>query len=372
MNDLISTLNDRKLSEKEGQISNDMFDQFSFFKKYKREIMYQTGVALLLFLSFSYNQDETVELSFTTLFASHKLAFFCNYLASASVINYVFLPKLYYRKKIGLFFISVASLITMVILIDELILEQIYFPDTRGASFPGILFTLLETLPIMIIMVSFKFAWDFIRKQKELDSLKNLVRESEIQHLKSQINPHFLFNNLNNLYSFALRNSPKTPEIILELATVLRYMLYDSKEDAVTLTREVKHLNHYMSLFQMQIENRGLVTLREEIESEDFMIPPLVLVVFVENAFKHSSGTQIANIKIDVTLNVEENGHLHFSCKNNYMPDYDLSKTSSGIGLDNVKKRLNLLYPKNHQLTIKDDGEDFEVGLSVNLRKKGE
>src|SRR5690606_25564746 len=114
--------------------------------------------------------------------------------------------------------------------VDEYFLERVYFPEIRGTYFPGVAFTIIETLPLILIFVLFKLAWDFNRKQRELDRLKSLVQESEIKFLKSQVNPHFLFNNLNNLYAKALKQSPKTPEIILELSSVLRFMLYDSKE----------------------------------------------------------------------------------------------------------------------------------------------
>src|SRR5690606_22740068 len=123
---------------------------------------------------------------------------------------------LYYKKKPFFFAASVLALLVIVVLLDEYFLEQIYFPDTRGSHFPGVSFTIIETLPIILIFVLFKFVWDFYRKQREMDELKSLVQESEIQFLKSQVNPHFLFNNLNNLYAKALKNSPKTPTIILE------------------------------------------------------------------------------------------------------------------------------------------------------------
>ncbi|MEM8890390.1 MAG: histidine kinase [Bacteroidota bacterium] len=335
-------------------------------RPYYKEIAYQTAIVLVLFIFFSYNQEESERVSLQSLVAGYKFAFFGNYLIASMIINYVLLPIFYYKKRQVLFFISVVALITLVILVDEYILEQIYFPDTRGTYFPGLVFTLLETLPLIIIMLAFKLAWDFNKKQRELEQLKSLVKESELQYLKNQINPHFLFNNLNNLYAYAIQNSPKTPSIILELSSVLRYMLYDCKEDYVPLEKEVAHLRNYTALNELHIAQRGEVKFKEEIASGEFSISPLVLVVFIENAFKHSLASQSKDIFIDIGVKVAENGLLSFSCTNSFLPDYG-SVEHSGIGLENVKKRLALLYPNLHHLDISVNNHVYQVQLTMQL-----
>ena len=131
-----------------------------------------------------------------------------------------------------------------------------FFPESRGAIFPGYFLTLFEFLPLIAILVGAKFAWDAHIKQREVDTLKTEVKASELQILKSQINPHFLFNNLNNLYSSAIIESatPKTASIILELSAVLRYMLYDCEEDYVLLNKEIEQLQSFIALNELQIE----------------------------------------------------------------------------------------------------------------------
>lgn len=124
------------------------------------------------------------------------------------------------------------------------------------------------------MIVAFKLAWDASVKQREVNELKDLIKESELQFLKSQINPHFLFNNLNNLYSYALDNSPKTPSIILELSSVLRYMLYDCKENFVPLAKEIKHLKNFTALNELQIEDRGSVRFETENLGGNYTIAP--------------------------------------------------------------------------------------------------
>ncbi|MEO9511004.1 MAG: sensor histidine kinase [Flavobacteriaceae bacterium] len=333
----------------------------ALIKKNYGEIVFQLIVAVVLFFFYSYNLDNSF-----TLFP-YKILFFLNYAFAALLINYVLLPKMYSQKKFLLFFGSVLLLIFIVILIDELVLEQIYFPDTRGKYFPGIWFTLIETLPIIIFFVGFKFAWDFNKKQGEIEKLKTLVQESELQFLKSQINPHFLFNNLNNLYAHAMEYSTKTPSIILELSSVLRYMLYDCKEQFVPLEKEIVHLKNYTALNELQIEHRGEIGFETGKIPSGYTIAPLILTVFIENAFKHSTASQSEDISIEIIINTTQEGFLTFICKNSFLPVTNTEKLSKGIGLINVKKRLSLLYPDAHELETLKGNNFFKVTLTIQL-----
>ena len=217
-----------------------------------REVIFQIILHLMVFVFYSFDRNEP-------LFEVQKVVYFLHYTFAAFIINYILLPRFLYQKKHWQFSVTVLLVIVAVILIEELVLEPIYFPK-RAHSFPGLLFTLAQILPVITILTGFKFAWDAIGKQREVDQLKDAVKESELQFLKSQINPHFLFNNLNNLYSYAIENSPKTPEIILELSGVLRYMLYECKEKYVSFEKEVTQLKNFINLNEMQIEERGNVS----------------------------------------------------------------------------------------------------------------
>ncbi|WP_231373932.1 sensor histidine kinase [Aureivirga marina] len=292
-----------------------------------------------------------------------------NYAVIAYITNYFLLPKYFYHKKYIHFFVGATILFIFSALMEEGVLEVIYFPDTRGKYFHGILYNIIEIVPILAIFVGAKFAYDSIEKQKQLEELQSLVKESELQYLKSQINPHFLFNNLNNLYAYAIENSPKTPTIILELSSVLRYMLYDCREDYVSLTKEIDHLKNFTELSKLQIENRGNITFDIDIENSDFKIAPLILNVFIENAFKHSTASQSENISIEISLFVNTEGKLHFSCKNSFLATSNTEAISGGIGLENVKKRLNLLYPNQHKLKIDSASDFYKVDLELELTK---
>ncbi len=371
VNDTFYPLNDTSVTGDGRETACTKRLRFSFqgLPPYVQETIYQTVIILVLLVFFCFELDEELHQSLSTLFQPAKLAFFANYLTAAMAINYVLLPCFYYRKRMFLFGLSLAAVLGMVILVDEYVLEQVFFPDTRGTHFPGVMFTLVETLPTIVIIVAFKLAWDSNRKQRALERLKSLVKESEIQFLKSQINPHFLFNNLNNLYAYAIENSPKTPTIILELSAVLRYMLYDCRTDLVPLVREIQHLENYVALNRLQLGDRGQVRFSKDIAGLGYSIPPLILIVFVENAFKHSTGSQVNAVVIDIGVVVSEDGLLTFSCSNNYSPDYESGGLAKGIGLENARKRLALQYPGQHELETHDNGHLFLAKLTMKLKK---
>ncbi len=331
-------------------------------KKYGKEILFQFVLHTVIFLFFSFDRNHP-QITF------QQVAFFSNYVVAALVINYVLLPRYFYRGRYLIFFLFIVAIIILLMVMEEMVLEKIYFPDSRGKRFPGVIFTLLDVMPIMIILVGFKFAWDASMKQYEVNALKALVKESELQFLKLQINPHFLFNNLNNLYAYAIEKSPKTPTIILELSAVLRYMLYDCKENYVPLAKEVAHLKNFTTLSELQIENRGVVTFESKVENDKYEIPPLLLTVFVENAFKHSTASQSEDIEVNIKIAVDDAGKLMFTCKNTFQPNANTKDLPTGIGLENVKKRLELLYPDGYQLRVNNNNSLFSVSLEMQLRE---
>lgn len=332
-------------------------------KRASKELIFQIILHVLVLLFYSIERDQTS-------IPTYKFAFFINYAFAAFVINYILLPRFYYRKETVKFFVFVVLIIIAVILVEEFVLEKIFFSGNRANSFGGLLLTMAQVLPTITMLSGFKFAWDALGKQKEVDELKVAVKESELQFLKTQINPHFLFNNLNNLYSYAIEQSPKTPEIILELSSLLRYMLYECKEDYVPLTKEVAQLENFMSLSEMQIEERGSVNFSTQNIKSGYQIAPLILIVFIENAFKHSTASQADNISIDVNLKLLESGKLDFVCKNSFLAQSNTDSLSHGIGLENVKKRLELMYPEAHQLNIQSNDNIYKVQLTLDLNKK--
>lgn len=334
-----------------------------FFKKINKEFLFQFILIFILGIVFAVERHKvTSDLPISL----PKLSFFLAYAFAALIIGYILLPKFFYKKEYWRFFIGVLVVLLAVIGFEELVIEQIFYPNSRGQSFPGFIHTLIEILPTILILVGFKFGWDAQKKQSELERLNTMVAESRMQFLKSQINPHFLFNNLNNLYAYALENSPKTPKIILELSALLRYMLYDCQADYVPLTKEIKCLNDFINLQELQIENRGNIEFNILGKAENQLVAPLILIVFIENCFKHSMASLSDGIQIKIDLSIDQQ-QLKLRCSNTFSPNGNTQNLAKGIGLENVQSRLNLLYPAAHTLAVKRTNNWYEVNLTMNL-----
>ena len=331
------------------------------FTDRKQFWIFQILLHVIVFIFYAVERNQTgIE--------GYKYAFFANYAIAAALINFIALPSFYKNKNIIRLIIAACIFIIAAVIIEEMILEHIFFEGRRADSIQA-LWAFISIVPVVAILTGFKFGWDAYIKQKELERLESLVRESEMQFLKSQINPHFLFNNLNNIYSYALEGSEKTPGIILELSNLLRYMLYDCKDPFVSLAKEIEHLKSFISLSQLQIENRGNVKLNIQSADYSYQIAPLILIVFIENAFKHSQSGKSDNIEIEVDLSCSEKGILNFSCRNNYDAITNTKNLSQGIGLNNVKKRLEHRYGQLHTLDIKTTDKTYEVNLNIDLSK---
>lgn len=328
-------------------------------KKANREYLYLgIFIALLIFLDIFDRNEPGLQW--------HKIAYKLNYIGAALFVNYYLLPRYFYSKKYGAFTIGFLIILIAVVVVDEYFVEWLFYRNSP--RYENVLFfiTLIKSLPTILLIIGFKFAWDSIQKQQKIDSLKRMVAESELQFLNSQINPHFLFNNLNNLYAYALDNSPKTPEIILQLSSILRFMLYDCRDKTVLLSKELDNLNDYVQLSELQLEEKGGVTFNIEGNPGELRIAPLILIVFVENAFKHAPASQLSNVKITISIKIIDNT-LKFVCENNYSDETNTNNLSKGIGLKNVKERLDLSYADKHKLNIESNKNWYKVFLEIDL-----
>lgn len=327
-----------------------------------KEVAYQIVVHILLFMTIAVTKrDPDIHVG--------EVLIFINYAIAAFLISFIIVPKFYKDRSVVILVISTIVVVIASILVEELFLERIFFPENRGKTL-NVLFTILQIFPKIMMLVGFKLGWDTLVMRNEMEKLKDLARQSELQFLQSQINPHFLFNNLNNLYSYAIEGSSRTPEIILELSGLLRYMLYECKDELVLLSKDIEHLGNFINLNELQIEDRGKVTYTHTGNHNDFMIAPLVLVVFVENAFKHCVSSQSENIEISVDVNVDDDGILIFECKNTYAEKSNTDNLAHGIGLENVRKRLELIYGSNYNLECNASNGIYHVKLTVNLDKR--
>ncbi|WP_166920503.1 sensor histidine kinase [Flavobacterium poyangense] len=214
------------------------------------------------------------------------------------------------------------------------------------------------TYPILILgFISFN------RKQQRLLKLEEEKKSMELKFLKNQLNPHFLFNTLNNLYVLTLKKDDKAPEVIAKLSEILDFVLYRCNEDYVSINKEITLIENYITLEKLRYnENRLNISFIKDI-SENNTISPLILLTFIENAFKHGVVNETEKAKIQLTLESRKN-QIVFSIENT-KPQNELTPVSdkSQIGLVNVQKQLDLLYPKKHQLKIEESQTDFKVVL---------
>ncbi|MEO1486228.1 MAG: histidine kinase [Bacteroidota bacterium] len=201
--------------------------------------------------------------------------------------------------------------------------------------------------------------------QKETVEKEKLQKEIELNYLKEQVNPHFLFNSLNSIYSLSRQQSPETPTVVMQLSELMRYQLESAKKDTVLLREELEFIENYLFLEEKRLSERCTIEFSIEGEISENTIAPMLLIPFVENAVKH--GAQITNetSSIDIAAMVKKN-RLHFSVLNS-KPKMEGETNRKGTGLENVKRRLKLLYPKTHVLQIEDLQKTFQVNLEIDL-----
>jgi len=247
------------------------------------------------------------------------------------------------------------------IFIPEYVNKEPFFEFDYIFSF----FNIYAVVGIVTSIRLFKF---WLRNQTATQNLKEEKLEAELKFLKSQIHPHFLFNTLNNLYALTLDKSDQAPEVVMKLSNLLDYMLYEANDPKVSLDKEIHLIRNFLDLESIRYGEGLDINFDLKGSSSGYYIAPMLLLPFIENSFKHglSKQTTKAWIQIDMIL---ERGLLHFNVKNSQGKIKDNKKESytEGIGLSNVKRRLDLIYEKNYSLKIKDEAEQFEIDLYINL-----
>lgn len=205
-----------------------------------------------------------------------------------------------------------------------------------------------------------------IMKQRQASLLAD-QREAKLQFLRAQMNPHFLFNTLNNIYSLAVVKSDKTAPLVLRLSDLLQYVIYDAQKSRTPLAKEISILEEYICLFQLQHEEPVHIDFDYQLPRETIMIEPLLLVPIVENCFKHGDFAENSAAYVSLSLTLE--GHtLNFKAVNTYNPQQRQKDRTGGVGLENIKRRLQLQYPDRHRLHIETDNRIFSLELSLELQ----
>ena len=296
------------------------------------------------------------------------LFFYLNY--------YMLIPKLYFRKKyLGFALLVVLSYIIIAVLPSVLIMrhgfsiapsvpllhENFLRPHNMIPSpffhnpFRQFFFQFLIVL-IFSLMLKINNRLKLAEKQKVT---------AELSYLKAQINPHFLFNTLNSIYSLAIEKSDYTATAVVKLSGMMRYVISEASNKYVPLEKEISYLSDYIELQKIRLDDTIKLDYSVLGDTTEKVIAPLVLISFIENAFKYGVNAE-ENSDIRIHINISK-AYLHLRVLNNKVHVYQNGVKKSGVGIENTKHRLQLLYPGNHKLTIKDTKDDFSVLLSLYL-----
>lgn len=289
--------------------------------------------------------------------------------------NYFYLvPAYLLRKNVLIYFL--VSLIILVI--SVLLLNHFYEPKFPENNFIGRLPPRdFGYMPIYrsFISLGIPFVISAILRMyvewKQNENLRLSVEKenikSELQFLKAQLNPHFLFNTLNTIYALSVKNSPDTSGAIVDLSELMRYMLYEADKDLVPLNKEIDYIKSYIQLQLLRLSDSENVSIKITGEDRGRAVPPLLFISFIENAFKYGTdykGKTFVKINLDIT---DESIFLNVK---NKIGVYREPTNNSGIGLENIRNQLELIYPDLHQLEVNNNGESYEVSLTIYQKKQ--
>lgn len=283
---------------------------------------------------------------------------------------YYLIPKYFrkghYLKMAGYFFLSIIVCLfgyrSMIAPVTHLMYGEI--PDFNVYSLKRFLYSLTEILPAIGLASTIKLLKGSVASRRKEMALQKEKMDSELSFLKAQTDPHFLFNTLNNLYGLARKNDENTAPSIMKLSNIMRFILHECSSSRIPVEKEIKVIEDYMELEKLRYDDRLKVCFNKAIEKPNQQIAPLILLPFVENAFKHGAGESRFDILINIDLMVAEE-ILTFRIENNYDPEEAVE--TEGIGLKNVKRQLDLIYGKKYSLNIQPGEDTFLVDLSIKM-----
>ncbi|MCX6233588.1 MAG: histidine kinase [Bacteroidetes bacterium] len=346
-------------------------------KKIFRRIVTSRWVQHLAFWGFSFlvllnyfrlsSQAEPIDYLYT--------AFFHISLIIGVYINLrLLIPVFLKRKKIILFAVFFAINLLVVsqlnIFIFDYLIDKL-FPGYYFISyydFTDILQFHIVYLVLSSLLKLSKEWFELLESQTRLAQIEQEKTHTELKALRSQVNPHFLFNSLNNIYSLSLKKADETPQVILALSDMFRYIIYETGEDLIELTKEVAFLEKYIELQQIRSDQKANITFEVKGDPSAIKVAPLIFLPFLENSFKHGIKGDTAGGYVHLRIDIDQD-IIHFQLSNNKGKGDEIGKEKkSGIGLENVRRRLELEYSGNHSLDIKESEDEFSVSLKLTKR----
>lgn len=277
---------------------------------------------------------------------------------------FYFAPRLYKKNHLGFYIFLIICYIHAYSFVWSFVYYKIGVTDINQLKlfyFSSIGHSLLYAFYGIV----FRFAIDWFENREKRKELEEQNIRTELALMRSQVNPHFLFNTLNNINSFATKNSEKTSFAIIKLSEIMRYMLYEAKEDKVFIEKEIKHIENYLALQKLRYKSNDFVKFDCKCKNRSILVPPMLFIPFIENAFKHGKKGEKSEINIKLLVDQEI---VQFECSNSIR---DLNETEieefSGFGIENIKRRLKLLFPDKHQLIIDITNNIYKVDLTISV-----
>ena len=266
---------------------------------------------------------------------------------------------------------SILTLIAFSIVLGSLehLAIEYFQLDTKDHEHPPAIFFYIRQIIVFGFIFFVNYAV-FLQEQTailklEQKQLHEEKLETELKLLKAQINPHFIFNALNNIYSLSYMQSEKAPESVLKLSEMLRYVFYDCSKDLVAIGSEIKYIENFAAFQQMKSDFEQNININVNLQNSLLEVAPMLLIPLIENAFKYSRIEEDENAVVDININ-QEKSTLKVNIKNS-VPEQNKPLKGSGLGINNVKHRLEIIYPKAHTIEVKDYGSVFNVILELSL-----
>jgi len=341
----------------------ELLDQF-FKKDWVRHVLFWTGL-YACFVLFG-----LPDRSSALLVLIEEAAYLSVYGFIVYFNFYILIPLFLSKKRVLIFVGGLALFLALLAPVFAFLIKLLYriFGEVYLMQSVDVKMIFLAFSLVAILSTIFQILSEWFRHERDRRELEAQKTQSELRFLKSQINPHFLFNTLNNLYALTLKKSDAAPEIVLKLSDMMRYMLYECNEKVVPLSKEIRYIENYLDL--EKIRQGGDVDMRFEVEGdiENHEVAPLLFIPFIENSFKHGVNRQLSNAFVHLKMKVTDD-YITMDLVNS-KPDpvpSSMEQKAGGIGLVNVKHQLNLLYPKRHQLTIEDSPVSYQIHLKINL-----
>ena len=321
--------------------------------------------------------EDAYQIRFTTSLIELPLKIIATYFTLYILVDRFLLKSRYVEFFVYLLLSMIVFGVTLRVIAYYIIYTNFY-PESLSIGifyFPKVAITLFSIYSLVGLAASFhliKYSYKSLKERQHLQQTAQEMEkgklEAELKLLKSQINPHFLFNTLNNLYVLALNNSNRAPEVVYKLSQLMSYMLYESNQTQVSLEREIQYIENYIALEKIRYGERLDVALNIYDNTEGIQIAPLLLLPFIENSFKHGVNNQLSKVWVRIDILVQD-GQLVLKVENNKssFPSKAIKKDKSGIGLQNVKKRLDLIYNDSYNLEILDEEDTYLVILKIQL-----